>query len=260
MIASSAGQAPAARRVGRAVERHDVISSTNDRARELLALGGADGMVVVAETQTAGRGRNGRTWISPAGSGLFLSAALEPRVGVDDAGMMALGTALAVQAACDPVAAVGLKWPNDVVAPDGRKVAGILIETMLSGDRVVGAVIGIGVNVDWPPDEVPDDLRGAATSLAELAGAPVDRSALLERLLDALSAEITAIEEGRSPLPRYRLRCSTLGQRVEVAVGDRTVIGIARDIDASGALVVESDGTRHPLTGGEVISVRPVAG
>jgi BirA family biotin operon repressor/biotin-[acetyl-CoA-carboxylase] ligase len=246
------------RRVGDAIEAHDQIGSTNDRARELLAAGGADGMVVVAESQTAGRGRNGRRWISPAGLGLFLSAVLEPRLGVQRVGDLALGAGLAVAAACDPVAPVMLKWPNDVVAGDGRKLAGILIETILAGERVTGAVVGIGVNVEWPTAELPPELRETATSLAELAGAPVDRFALLDRLLDRLSEEVRSIEDGVSPLPRYRERCATLGQRVEVHVGERVMRGVARAIDDTGALVVESDGTRTALTGGEVRSVRLV--
>ena len=262
MIASSAGLADAARpgrRVGHAIEAHDVIGSTSDRARELLAAGAADGLVVVAGSQTAGRGRHGRRWVSPPGRGLFLSAVLEPRVRAENVGELALGAALAVASACEPVAPVSLKWPNDVVAADGRKVAGILIETVLEDDRVAGAVIGIGVNVDWPRDELPDELRATATSLAELAGAPVDRLGLLERILDALSDEVRGIEEGRSPLARYRPRCATLGQHVEVAVGERVVRGVATDVDISGGLIVESDGRREVLTGGEVTSVRAAA-
>jgi BirA family biotin operon repressor/biotin-[acetyl-CoA-carboxylase] ligase len=247
------------RRVGRAIEAHDEIGSTNDRARELLAAGGADGVVVVAGSQTAGRGRNGRRWISPAGRGLFMSAVLEPRLAAERVGELALGAGLAVAAACDPVAPVMLKWPNDVVASDGRKLAGILIETTLSGERVTGAVIGIGVNVEWPVDEVPAELRETATSVAELASAPVDRLALLDRLLDRLADEVGSIEDGTSPLPRYRERCATVGQRVEVLVGERAVTGVAVDIDETGALVVESGGTRVALTGGEVHSVRGVA-
>ncbi len=236
-----------------------MIGSTNDRARDLLGAGAADGLVVVADSQTAGRGRHGRRWVSPPGRGLFLSAVLEPTLRAEDAGELALGAALAVASACEPVAAVMLKWPNDIVDPDGRKVAGILIETVLTGGQVAGAVIGIGVNVDWPREEVPDELLATATSLAELSGAPVDRFALLERLLDALSDEVRGIEDGRSPLPRYRLRCATLGQHVEVVVGERVVRGVATDVDASGALIVEADGRREVLTGGEVRSVRTAA-
>lgn len=257
-ITDFASLARSGRRVGRTIEPHDEIGSTSDRARELLASGGADGMVVVAESQTAGRGRNGRRWISPAGRGLFMSAVIEPRLGAERAGELALGAGLAVAAACDPVASVMLKWPNDVVTGDGRKLAGILIETTLSGERVTGAVIGIGVNVEWPPDELPAELRATATSLSELAGAPVDRLALLDRLLDRLSDEVGSIEEGLAPLPRYRERCATLGKHVEVLVGERVVRGVAVDIDETGALVLESGGMRVVLTGGEVRSVRPV--
>lgn len=254
-----ASVARSGRRVGSAIEAHEEIGSTNDRARDLLVAGGADGTVVVAESQTAGRGRNGRRWVSPRGRGLFLSAVLEPGIRPERIGELALGAGLAVAAACDPVTPVMLKWPNDVVAADGRKLAGILIETMLAGVQVTGAVIGVGVNVDWPRDELPAELRATATSLAELAGAPVDRLALLDRLLGSLSDEVRSIELGASPIARYRARCITVGQRVEVVVGENVVSGLASEIDETGALVIESDGGRTALTGGEVRSVRQVS-
>lgn len=245
------------RRIGHLVEAHVSIGSTNDRARELLAIPGADGVVVVADEQTAGRGRRGRSWLSPPGASLSASVALRPAIPAGGAWQLSLAAALAVAAACDSVADVGLKWPNDVVvAGDGRKVGGILIETMIDGDRLVGAVIGIGINVNWRRDGMPDEIRDSATSLMDLSGVRVEPVALLGRLLDALSTEIIAVERGESPLERYRRRCTTLGRSVDVAVGDTVVGGRAVDLDASGALIVEAADGRHVLASGEVLRVR----
>ena len=248
--------ARAGRRVGHAIEAHATIGSTNDRARELLADPGSDGVAVVADAQTAGRGRRDRTWHSPAGRSLSMSAVVKPHLAARDAWQLALGTALAASEACDPVAPTWLKWPNDVVDADGGKVAGILIETVIEGDRVTGAVIGVGMNIDWRRADMPDEIRATAVSLAELGGGPVDRVGLLDRLLTGLSIELAAIEAGRSPLGRYRARCRTLGSRVTVAVGDRTIEGRAVDLDEDGALVVETIDGRHRVASGEVMGVR----
>jgi BirA family biotin operon repressor/biotin-[acetyl-CoA-carboxylase] ligase len=247
------------RRIGHRVERHKSIGSTNDRARELLAGADGHGSVVVAEEQTSGRGRRGRTWQSPPGRNLLISVALVPELAAAEAWRLGLATALAVAEACDAIAPVALKWPNDIVAvADGRKLGGMLIETMAEGDRLSGAVLGIGINVNWQRAEMPSDLQPDATSLADLAGGPVDREALLDRLLIGLEAEIASIEEGDSPLERYRARCSTLGSAVRVETVEGTVHGRAVDLDATGALVVEDRrGERHVVTGGEVTGVRP---
>jgi BirA family transcriptional regulator, biotin operon repressor / biotin---[acetyl-CoA-carboxylase] ligase len=244
------------RRVGRKVERHDRVTSTNDLARMRLDAAGADGLVIVAEEQTAGRGRRGRTWISPPGANLYLSVALRPRIAAADAGQLGIAAALAVVAACEDVAPLDLKWPNDVVAAGGLKVGGLLVETIAEGDRLRGAVIGIGINANWRRRTMPPEIRDTATSLADLAGADTDREALLARLLDALSAEIDAIEAGISPLPRYRERCATLGTDVRVATADGIVSGRATEVDGTGALVVETDAGVRVLATGEVLAVR----
>ncbi|MGZ8481657.1 MAG: biotin--[acetyl-CoA-carboxylase] ligase [Candidatus Limnocylindria bacterium] len=246
----------AGRRIGHLIEAHASIGSTNDRARELLAVPGADGVVVVAEEQTAGRGRRGRAWLSPSGRSLAVSAAVRPSLAARDAWQLGPSTALATAAACDAIGPVGLKWPNDVVTDRGRKVGGILIETLVDGEALSGAVIGVGLNVNWRSAEMPDEIRDAATSLADLAGHEVDPVALLSRLLDALSDEITRAERGESPLERYRRRCTTLGQTVDVAVGNATIRGRAVDLDPLGALIVEAVDGRHVLSSGEMLHVR----
>lgn len=249
-------------RIGHTIEVHETIGSTNDRARELLDEDGGEGGVVLAEEQTAGRGRRGRSWMSPAGVNLTLSVALRPALAAADAWQLGLATALATLEACLPAtprADLGLKWPNDVVDHEGGKVAGLLIETMMSGDRLTGAVAGIGINVNWLAVDMPAEISGRATSLAALSGADVDRVALLDRLLDALDREVAGIEAGRSPLGRYRAACLTIGQDVTVEAAAGLLHGRAIGLDETGSLLLQVPGGQVALSSGEVASVRPEA-
>ncbi|MGH2445167.1 MAG: biotin--[acetyl-CoA-carboxylase] ligase, partial [Candidatus Limnocylindria bacterium] len=246
------------RRVGHTVEWHAEIGSTNDRARELLAADG-DGVAVVADLQSAGRGRRGRSWLSAPGRNLAVSVGLTMEMAATSAWQLGPSAALAMHAACATAAEVGLKWPNDLVTLDGeRKLGGLLVETAVDGDRLAGAVVGMGINVNWTRRELPDELREVTTSLRELSGRSTDRVALLGALLTALDAEIASLEAGRSPLERYRSACVTLGTPVRVETADGPVEGVAREIGARGELVVESGGRRMAVTNGDVIRLRPV--
>lgn len=244
------------RRIGHRVEAHERIGSTSDRARELLGTVGGEGIAVVAEEQLSGRGRRGRTWSSPPGVNLMVSVGLRPRLAAADAWRLGLAVALAARAACAHDVTVSLKWPNDLVDPEGRKVGGLLVETAIDAERVASVVVGIGINVNWPREAMPDALREGATSLREIAGGPIDRVALLARLLAALDAEIAAVEGGASPLDRYRSACATLGSEVEVTAGDMRLRGRALDIDGTGGLVLDSGGERVTVASGEVALVR----
>ncbi|HVM24061.1 MAG TPA: biotin--[acetyl-CoA-carboxylase] ligase [Candidatus Limnocylindrales bacterium] len=245
------------RRVGHLVEAHDSIGSTNDRVRELLARGGA-GIAVVAERQTAGRGRRGRSWESPPGLNLTASVGVEPALAASDSGRLGMAVALAVRDACSAAAGApaDLKWPNDVVAPDGPKLGGLLLETAVAGDRLTGAVIGFGINVNWRRADMPAELAASATSLAEVAGRAVDRIALLAAILGRLEDELDAVESGRSPRDRYRVACVTLGGVVTVETSNGTVDGLAIDVDEAGSLVVDGADGLVAISSGEVVRVR----
>ncbi len=244
------------RRIGRSVEFHARIGSTNDRARALLE-GGTEGVAVVTDLQTAGRGRRGRTWLSPAGASLMCSVGVRPRLAAADAGLLAAAAALAVRDACGAVADLAVRWPNDLVAPgDGAKVAGLLIETSVVEGRLAEAVIGTGINADWSRDAMPDEIRGGATSLGELSGASVDRVALLRRLLDALEREVAALEGGASPIARLRAASWLDGRFVTVDAGDAMVAGRVAGIAADGSLLLDTDRGRVALGYGEVVRLR----
>lgn len=244
------------RRVGRGIEAHDTIGSTNDRARALLDEAGGEGRAIVAEQQTAGRGRRGRTWVSPPGRNLMVSVAIRPRIAAVDAWQLGAAAALAARDACGAFAPVALKWPNDIVALDGAKVGGLLLETTIDAGRVGQAVIGIGLNVNWARADMPVEIREDATSLCELAGVAIDRVELLNALLDALDTELIALEAGSSPLARYRDACVTLGTEVVVETARGRVEGRATGIDDAGALVVETRAGWIALTSGEILRLR----
>jgi BirA family biotin operon repressor/biotin-[acetyl-CoA-carboxylase] ligase len=248
-----------ARRVGRTVEFHAEIGSTNDRARAALREPGGEGLAVVADLQTAGRGRRGRSWESPAGVNLTVSVGVRPLLEPSRAGLLGIAAAVATRDACfalAPDATFAIRWPNDIVTGSGDKVAGLLVETAVEDGRLVEAVIGIGINVNWRRFAMPAEIAARATSLADLAGRDLDRTALLAVLLDALDAELTALERGASPVDRFRSVSALDGRRVGVELGGELLEGIAAGIADDGALVLDTDAGRVALTLGEVISVR----
>ena len=247
-----------ARRIGRAVEFHAEIASTNDRARAALHQPGGEGLAIVADLQTAGRGRRGRAWISPASANLLFSVALRPTIAPRLTGLLGFAAALAVRDACASLAhdaGLAIRWPNDLVDRDGRKVAGLLVETALEGGELAEAVIGIGINVNWLPADMPPEIAGSATSLLRLVGAPIDRVMLLGRVLDALDAEVQALERGEAPMLRLRASSWLDGRRVDIDTGETTITGRVAGIAVDGSLLLDTDVGRLTLSVGEVTRV-----
>ncbi len=220
-----------------------VTTSTNADLRALAEQGAPHGTALVAGAQTAGRGRLGRVWETPAGS-LALSVLLRPLIPVEHAGLVALATARVVAEACGP--SYGIKWPNDVLGPGGEKVAGILAEMEVRERRVRWVVVGIGVNLDAPPPDVPG--AGGLQAIDGVARNPASFAATLVAGLVAMSARLA-----RSPaaeLDAWRARAVTLGRRVRV--GDKE--GRAEDVASDGALLLrEDDGTLCRVVSGDVL-------
>jgi BirA family biotin operon repressor/biotin-[acetyl-CoA-carboxylase] ligase len=248
------------RRLGVRVEHHAEIGSTNDRARALLASGG-EGVAVVAELQTAGRGRQGRTWVSPPGVNLMVSVAIRPDIDPSLSSLLGLSVALALRAACTPFVPdrLAIRWPNDLVDDAGLKVAGVLIETAVDRGGLREAVIGMGINVNWRRSAMPPEIASGASSLIELADGPIDRATLLRRLLDELAAEIDALERGESPIARAREASSLDGRSVEVDLGDRMVAGRVAGLSDEGSLLLDAAEGRVALSIGEVVRVLDAA-
>ena len=232
--------------LGQRLYLHDDLGSTNSEASALAHAGAPHGTVVVAERQSAGKGRRTRSWYSPPGANIYCSIVVrgkgQKHTLAEWLSWVPLISALAVSDAVHSVASVPLrlKWPNDLLFHE-RKVGGILCESShVSADDPV-VIIGIGLNVNLPQESFPDELRLMATSLVEISGRPIDRNRLIAQLL----AEIEqGLEELGSHGPdrlrlAYMSRCHTLGKPVRVILGkDQELQGRAESISADGALQV----------------------
>jgi BirA family biotin operon repressor/biotin-[acetyl-CoA-carboxylase] ligase len=232
-----------------AVEFHDRIESTNDRAAAVARDAAGAGVAVLAGVQTGGRGRRGRSWTAPPG-GLYCSLALSPATRPDRTPRYALAGAVAAARACERVGVeTRIKWPNDVLAAEGGgKLAGVLVE---SGEGWLA--LGVGLNADVSPDRLPD----RATSLRALAGGRIDRAALARALLEACF-DLTGTAAGRERiLPAWRERAGTLGRRVRVETPSGTVLGRAVEVVDPGALVVATADGRTRIDAGDCEHLRP---
>ncbi len=241
----------AGRVVGSQVLWYDSISSTMDEARRLADEGRAEGLVVVAGEQTAGRGRFDRRWVSPVGSALLFSVLLKPESRhlpyVNMAATLAIADAVAVHVRTAPT----IKWPNDVRI-GGLKVSGILIETDSGVGKLRYAIVGIGINVDLDVSVHPE-IAQTATSVNSEAKALVDSTALLLDVLTRMDDMYASVRTGSSLTDEWASRLETLGKPVQVSWGHRVFEGIAREVDERGNLIVESDdGTTVTVAGGEV--------
>jgi BirA family biotin operon repressor/biotin-[acetyl-CoA-carboxylase] ligase len=244
--------------LGRTVHSFDSISSTSEVAFRLAAEGADHGDLVVAEQQTAGRGRRGRTWESPAGKNLYASLVLRPELPPQRAPELTLLAAVAVaETLRGEGVQASIKWPNDVLAAD-RKIAGILTELSAEADRVHFVVLGIGVNLNAAREDLSPELAHTATSVTRLLGRPVDRPAFLARLLRTLEEWLDLhAEQGFGPVrARWRALSATLGLEVLVKSENRELRGLAEDIDVDGALLLRTDHGVERVLAGDVEQVR----
>jgi BirA family biotin operon repressor/biotin-[acetyl-CoA-carboxylase] ligase len=271
-------------------ERFRSATSTNDVVRSWLIAGTAEVCLAVADEQTAGRGRSGRSWVAPSGAALLLSLGFRPGyLAADRLWRLAAVVSLAMADAAEEVAglAVGrlrLKWPNDIVvemagaagsgaagsgaAGSGaaerglRKVAGVLGETEGAGTADPLAIVGIGINTDWPPARFPAELAGSMTSLREVSGGrPIDAGQLLEAFLLRLEPRVLALRDGHFDVAGWHDRQVTTGRMVrleELGGGASEVRAVGVD-GATGALLVEdpaAPGGEREVLAGEIVHVR----
>jgi BirA family biotin operon repressor/biotin-[acetyl-CoA-carboxylase] ligase len=262
------------RRLGRTLVARAEVGSTNDEAWEALAVGAPDGTVVVADAQTRGRGRAGRSWHTAPDKALALSVLLHQDCDRRQLGVLPLAAGLAVAQALESLgAAPVLKWPNDVLL-EGRKVAGVLCESRRvqaspgysvtppgRADAAAGgrdaAVVGVGVNVTQGREDFPPEIAETATSLA-LAGVVTDRESVAAAFLDALEALWTELQEGSRAalLAAWSARADFWGRAVTVRTPGGEVRGVARALDPDGALVlVLEDGAETAVLAGDLEAV-----
>ncbi|MFB6120950.1 MAG: biotin--[acetyl-CoA-carboxylase] ligase [Halobacteriaceae archaeon] len=229
------------------VEYHEALDSTNERARELAADGETD-VVVLADRQTAGRGRLDREWASPTG-GVWMSVLVRPALPAPRVPVLTLAAAVAVTEAVRELGVdAGIKWPNDVLL-DGEKLAGVLTEMEGEADRVSWVVLGIGLNANVDAASLPE----GATSLQAAVG-EVDRRALVRRILDAFD---DVRDDPDRALELWREYADTLGRRVRVDTPSGAIEGEAVDVTDAGALVVDTDDGRETVHAGDCEHLRP---
>ena len=256
--------------IGRTVHYYDCIDSTNIRGGELAA----HGHLVVADTQTAGKGRRGRSWESPAGKNIYFSLVLKPDFAPDKAPMLTLVMAMAVLRALESAedrigisisqkignGCLGIKWPNDIVL-NGKKVCGILTEMSLQQNRIGHVVIGVGINVN--KQDFPEELVDKATSLDAECGQEFSRSVILQEILRIFEEEYEVFlqtEDLSGILERYNDALVNRGREVRVLDPQGEYTGIAEGINRMGELMVAlPDGQLSNVYAGEV-SVRGIYG
>jgi BirA family transcriptional regulator, biotin operon repressor / biotin---[acetyl-CoA-carboxylase] ligase len=249
--------------LGRPIRHLDSVGSTNAEALAWAASGAPEGAVVIADEQTAGRGRWGRTWLSGRGSSLTFSLVLKPDASLLELGLLPSTLGVAVAEAIEELTSlhVSLKWPNDVTY-QGRKLAGILVETRVEANKVAAVIAGVGVNIGWGTDEIPEEIAERATSLAiELDSEPPSRGRLIasilswfEPLYDALLAGDPAVVVARATA-----RSELLGHEVTIRHADGSeIVGHAVRLLQTGALEVETGDALRAIDAGEIERVRPV--
>jgi len=244
--------------IGRHMYLFGEVDSTNARLRTLARAGARAGTVLMAEGQTAGRGRHGQVWFSPSGVNLYASVLLRPRLDPGELGAFSLVAGLALADAIKEFGATpGIKWPNDVLV-DGKKVGASLLECVWGGDEVDYVILGVGVNLNIDVAVLRAALGpggGFATSLAAVTGHPIDRNAFAAAYLNHLDRWLYVWEIHGSPgiLAAWRRREILGGRRVQIRGTDAAYDGRVLGVDDHGSLwVQETCGRRHALTGEEV--------
>jgi BirA family biotin operon repressor/biotin-[acetyl-CoA-carboxylase] ligase len=242
--------------VGRDIQVFEETTSTNDVVEKLAQDGVEEGAVVFAESQSKGRGRLGRQWISPPRSGLWFSVLLRPNMRpmavtqMTIAAATALARAIRVQTGLAPE----IKWPNDIMLR-GKKAAGILTELAAELDRVKYVILGVGVNVNLSAADIPPELRKLATSLKLELGRPVSRAELAVSILRELDNDYHRICSGQfeAVSHEWERQCTTLGRQVDIRTGDRRWHGRAESLDKDGALLLRTQhGLLERIVGGDV--------
>jgi len=243
--------------IGKEVYFLESIESTNDKAIEIAKKReDSEGIVVVADSQTKGKGRLGREWISPPGVNLYFSVILKPDMPPSEAPLITLAAAVATASVLRTWKGIPaeIKWPNDIMIK-GKKAGGILTEMKTFGDAIDIVVVGVGLNVNMPLDDLPEDIRSVTTTLKIEKGAPSDRAGLLSGMLAGLDNAYKNLLNGnkKAIINGWRSLSCTLGNRIMVRDHDRTITGVAENIGQNGELIVKLEsGETEIINAGDV--------
>jgi BirA family biotin operon repressor/biotin-[acetyl-CoA-carboxylase] ligase len=239
--------------IGQSIVYSSSLGSTNELLKGLAAQGAPEGTLVIADEQTAGKGRLGRKWLAPPGASLLLSLLFRPDFAPNQAQRLTMLCSLAIADAIEGLTSLpaGLKWPNDIFIR-GRKAGGILTESGTTGGRLDYVVVGMGLNVNLAASTLPE-LRGMATSLSQELGREVSRLELLWKILAGIEMRYESLRRGESPHEEWAARLINLGHQVQVATPQGALAGWAEGVDADGALILRTpDGQRKRIVAGDV--------
>jgi BirA family biotin operon repressor/biotin-[acetyl-CoA-carboxylase] ligase len=243
----------------RVIHYSDVVGSTNTEAKRLAREGAPEGTLIVADAQTKGRGRLGRSWVSPPGTGLYLSIILRPDCPADWLPKLTLTAGVAVASTIRQTGLTPqLKWPNDILIAD-RKVGGILTEAVFDRRRINFAILGIGVNVNMERNELPISIRNLAGSLRLGLGEPLSRIHLIQTLLQQIEQWYESFQTGlfATILETWSEFDTTLGREVEVFLPEKRLAGVAEALGPDGTLLVrDRTGCLHSVVAGDVVYCR----
>ncbi len=242
--------------IGREIQVFEETTSTNDLMARVARSGVKEGVVIFAEAQSKGRGRMGRSWISPARKGLWFSVLLRPEIQPQAATQLTIAAATSLARAITLQTGIvpEIKWPNDILIR-GKKIAGILTEMSAELDHLKEIILGIGIDVNLEAHEFPVALRKTATSIRIESGQMADRAGLAVAILRELDRDYERIKRGEFDLvaEQWRQHCSTIGSQVSIRVGDRVIRGRAEALDADGALLLRGQhGHLERIIGGDV--------
>ncbi|HYJ17231.1 MAG TPA: biotin--[acetyl-CoA-carboxylase] ligase [Candidatus Limnocylindria bacterium] len=246
-----------ANRLATTIHYFPEIASTNSYAKERAESGAGEGELVVAESQSHGRGRLGRRWESPPFANLYVSIVLRPKLAPAHVAQITLMAAVALAEVVEGFVPQkpAIKWPNDILI-GGKKLAGILSEAACSAERVEYVILGIGVNLNYACSAMPEELRRRATSVLEAAGRPVQRESFLQRLIQGIERCYGELEQAGfdAMAARWESYFAWRGRRVRVELLDQVTTGTATGIDRDGALVIVDDrGAPQRILAGDVI-------
>ena len=239
--------------IGQSIVYYASLGSTNEVLKELAAQGAPEGTLVIADEQTAGKGRLGRKWLAPPGTSFLLSLLFRPNLAPKQAQRLTMICSLAIADATEVLTglSVGLKWPNDIFIR-GKKAGGILTESGTTGGHLDYVVVGMGLNVNLAISILPE-LRGIATSLSQELGQEASRLELLWKILEGIETRYGSLRRGDLPHEEWAARLINLGRQVQVTTPHGALVGWAERVDADGALILRtSDGQRKRILAGDV--------
>lgn len=245
--------------IGKEILFYRTAGSTNALAMD-LADTTAEGVVILADNQTSGKGRLGRTWWSPPGQNIAMSILLKPRIAPSEVTLLTVMSAVACADAIRKTTGLSaaIKWPNDLMV-SGRKIGGILTELRVADKRITRAVVGIGINVNSDRAQLPEEIRETATSVRIETGSAIAREELISGVLNEVDRRYEILRCGEKPvlLEEWKSLSSTLGKKVSVVIGDRILHGDAESIDDEGRLVLRlASGESEKIHSGDLTVLR----